>query len=598
MSAYTPNSGLPISRFSGSDFVELLQWRAEHQPDTLIFTELLDGEDQTAERTCAELDRRARAVAARLAEATRPGDRALLLYAGGMEFVEAFFGCLYAGVVAVPSYPPDPARLQRTLPRLRSIVRDAQPRIVLTTNGILGLAERFTASAPEVARLPWMATDAVSDADAEDWRRPEIESETLALLQYTSGSTAEPKGVMVTHGNLLANEAMIMHAFGHSQESVGASWLPVFHDMGLMGHILQPIYLGAHNVLMSPLAFLQRPARWLRAISKYRATTSGAPNFAYEFCTRKVKPEQIEGIDLSSWRVAYNGAEPIAAETLERFTEAFAPHGFRPSSVYPCYGMAEATLIISGGDPDAGVEVQRVDASALRRHRVEPPRRNHRRIVGCGNALPGEAITVVDPRRRTRCAPGRVGEIWVAGAHVAAGYWNRDQESGRTFGARLADGDPRSYLRTGDLGYLDGDELYVTGRIKDAIVIRGRNHYPQDIEHTVSGCDPVLRPGGAAAFSFQEGGEGRVVVVQEVRRERNGVNLDQVLGSICEAVTATHQIQLHAAVLIEPGSIPKTSSGKIRRRACRDLFRAEELPEVRRWQRARDLRATAVAAGA
>ncbi len=598
MTANTASAELPIENFDGCNFVDLLRWRADHQPDRLIFTELLDGEDQSLEIACAALDRRARAVAARLLEIASPGDRALLLYAGGIDFVEAFLGCLYAGVVAVPSYPPDPTRIERTLPRLRSIVRDAQPRIILSTTGIIGLAEQLCAQATELARLPWFATDAVQDNDADAWRQPDVDANSLALLQYTSGSTAEPKGVMVTHGNLLSNEAMIKHAFGHTEHSVGVSWLPVFHDMGLMGHILQPIYLGAHSVLLSPLAFLQRPVRWLTAISKYRATTSGAPNFAYEFCARKIKAEQLEGIDLSSWRVAYNGAEPIAAETLERFTKAFEPHGFRPKSIYPCYGMAEATLIISGGDPDGSVAIKEVDAPALLRHRVAPPRSTGRRIVGCGNALPGESIAIVDPQLRTRCSAGRVGEIWVTGPHVTAGYWNRDEESARTFGAKLSDGDPCVYMRTGDLGFLDGDELYVTGRIKDAIIIRGRNHYPQDIEHTVSSCDPILRPGGAAAFSLQEDDEGRVVVVQEIRREHVGVDLDQLLGRICEAVTAAHQIRLHAAVLIEPGNIPKTSSGKIRRRTCRDLFRAEELPEVRRWQRTRTIRVATAAAGA
>jgi acyl-CoA synthetase (AMP-forming)/AMP-acid ligase II len=581
---------LCVSGFDGTNFVDLLRWRAAEQPDRVLFTELPDGERTGPSLTCAELDRAARALAAQLAGCTEPGDRALLLYPGGLDFVTAFFGCLYAGVIAVPAYPPDPTRLERTLPRLTTIAADARPAIVLTTGAIAALREPLAHLAPALAALPWLATDGVPHEIAGAWRRPEMSPDHVALLQYTSGSTATPKGVIVTHGNLFENERMICEAFEHRPSSVGVSWLPVFHDMGLMGHILQPVYLGAHNVLLSPLAFLQRPHRWLQAISDYGATTSGAPNFAFELCARRVTAEQRESIDLGTWRVAYCGAEPISPDTLERFAQAFAPCGFRRAALYPCYGMAEATLIVSGGraaEPPVHLDV---DPDALGRNEVHPPADGAgRRLVGCGRALLAETITIVDPETGAPCAAGRVGEIWVAGTHVATGYWELPEETAYTFGGRLA-GHDGTFLRTGDLGFVHEGELYVTGRLKDVIIVRGRNYYPQDIERTVATADPSLRPGSGAAFGLSVRGEERVVVAQEVRSGRAPGDASDVVARIAAAVTAEHGLQLQTIVLLEPGAIPKTSSGKICRRACRDLLAGGALPELHRWERGRKAR--------
>ncbi|HSN87934.1 MAG TPA: fatty acyl-AMP ligase, partial [Thermoanaerobaculia bacterium] len=339
-----------------STLVSLLRSRARLQPERTAYVFLQDGEAETARLTYGDLDERARAVAARLQQerGAEPGERALLLFPPGLEFLEAFFGCLYAGVVAVPSYPPRPGREQ---PRLRSIVEDSRPRFALTTAGIAAKAPVFSEAEPVFAGMRWIVTEEVPSGLAGEWREPEISGETLAFLQYTSGSTADPKGVEVSHGNLLFIEDVIRRAFEQDEESVIVGWLPVYHDMGLIGNVLQPLYLGSTCVLMSPVAFLRRPRRWLEAISCYGGTTSGGPNFAYDLCVDRIPEAERAGLDLSSWRVAFNGAEPVRASTLERFAAAFAPYGFRREAFLPCYGLAEATLLVSGTVHPAGPEV-------------------------------------------------------------------------------------------------------------------------------------------------------------------------------------------------------------------------------------------------
>ena len=532
----------------------LLGFRAAEQPEREAYVFLSDAGEHAGEKTAArltwgELDRRARAIAIALRESLQPGDRALLLYPPGLEFVAAFFGCLQAGVVAVPAYPP---RLHdRSQTRLRAIARDAEPRAALTTSAILAaLAE---SPLPELAAVRWIATEGLAGSGTE---LPEPDPESVAFLQYTSGSTATPKGVMVTHANLVHNERMIGEAFDQDESSVVVGWLPLYHDMGLIGNVLQPLHAGARCVLMSPVAFLQRPRRWLEAVSRYRGTTSGGPNFAYELCVRRIPPEQREGLDLSSWRAAFNGAEPVRAETMERFAEAFAPCGFRAEAFYPCYGLAEATLFVTG--EDAG----------------RPPRVEDRR-VSCGRAWGGQRIAVVDPEAGIELPPGLEGEIWVEGPSVARGYWRNPEATERDFHARLAGGEG-PFLRTGDLGLLRGGELYVTGRIKDLIILRGRNHYPQDIELTAERSHPDLRPGGGAAFSVDVMGEERLVVVQEVERRRRS-GLEELSEAVRRAVAEEHEVQVHEVVLVRAGTVPKTSSGKVQRRLCREHYLNGEL---------------------
>lgn len=586
------------SDFRGTSFVQLLRWRAEREPEHVLFSVLEDGERLLGQLTTAELDRQARAVGAYLRRLAEPGARALLLHPDGLEFAVAFFGCLYAGMVPVPAYPPDPERLERTLPRLIALARDAEPRLVLSTAGLAALAARLDLLPAELRAIEWVATDTVPALWATAWEPPAVDADTIALLQYTSGSSAAPKGVMVTHGNLLAGSRMIYRAFEHDATLVGVSWLPVFHDMGLIGHVLHPVYVGIQNVFLSPLDFLRRPHRWLQAITAYGATTSGAPNFAYDLCVKKITPEQRRTLDLSTWSVAYCGAEPVSADTLDRFARTFADCGFRREAFYPCYGMAEATLLITGGaKASAPVAVELGTAELLRHRAVRTTAGHTRRLVGCGRPVLDGRLAVVDPDSGVRCRPGQVGEIWVAGPHVARGYWKRPEETARAFQAFLAGGEG-PFLRTGDLGVVLDGELLVTGRLKDLMIVRGSNHYPQDIERTVAACHPGLRPGSGASFTIGDDGEDRVVVVQETDRSLGDRELGTVLRAIRRAVTAAHEIRLAAAVLVAAGTIPKTSSGKIQRAVCRDAFVHGGLAERRRWVRGAKTRRqeTAVAA--
>ena len=474
-----------------------------------------------------------------------------------------------------------PPRRNQSLSRLQSIIADAGATIALTTKTVLSNVERQFRQSPTLQALNWLTTDNIASDLAQAWLQPAISSDTLAFLQYTSGSTGTPKGVMVSHGNLLYNEQMLQTAFEHTEKTIYVSWLPLFHDMGLIGNMLQSLYLGRPCILMSPVAFLQRPVRWLQAISRYKATTSGGPNFAYELCVSKITNEQRETLDLSSWDVAFNGAEPVRAETLERFTTAFEPCGFRREGFYPCYGMAETTLIISGGIKAARPVLKTVQGEALEQHRVVSASQENdgvRKLGGCGQTLLEQQIVIAHPDTLIRCQPHEVGEIWVSGKNVAQGYWNRPEETQATFRAYEAGTGEDPFLRTGDLGFLQEGELFVTGRLKDLIIIRGRNHYPQDIELTVEQSHPVLQQGCTAAFSVEINGQERLVVACEVERtSRRNLDVDAIGKSISQAVIEQHELEVYAILLLKTGRIPKTSSGKIQRRACRAGFLAGNL---------------------
>jgi acyl-CoA synthetase (AMP-forming)/AMP-acid ligase II/acyl carrier protein len=578
-------------RTSCSTLVHLLRWRAEHQPGRRAFTFLRDGEGDEVHITYEALDRGARAVAARLQRETREGDRALLLYRSGLEYITAFLGCLYAAVIAVPAYPPHP-RLERTLVRLRTIVSDAGPAVVLTTTSIVPIGSQLAASDAAFAGIRWIATDAAGEAEAEAWQEPSIDGAALAFLQYTSGSTTTPRGVMVSHRNLMHNQALIQRVAALDEDSVGVSWLPLYHDMGLIGAVLQPIYTGFRCVLMSPAHFLQDPARWLRAITRYRGTVSAGPNFAFDLCSRQIKPDELAGLDLSSWRVALNGAEPVWPETLDSFTRAFAAVGLRREVIFPCYGLAEATLLVSGGPAAASPVVVHADKSALQRGQVTvmpgPETRRTLALVGSGQVQSGQRVLVVDPETRLCRPPGQVGEIWVAGASVAQGYWNSPEATADTFRARLADSDEGPFLRTGDLGFIHEEQLFVTSRLKDLIIIRGSNHAPQDIERTAVASHPALRPGCGIAFTIEAGGDPQLVIVHEVRREHSSVDREEVASAIRKAVAEEHELEVHAVVLVRTGTVPKTSSGKLQRRACRDQYLDGALRQT--WESVRPVR--------
>jgi amino acid adenylation domain-containing protein len=572
-----------------STLVELLRLRAAQHPDRPLYTFLYDGEREESRLNYGELDRRARAIAALLQRMGVRGERALLLYPAGLDFIAAFFGCLYAGVIPVPTYPPHRAQTQRLPPRLRALLHDAQPSFALTDAAMLANPDGVRARVAELRQVQWIATDAVNEVTADEWRDPCVSGEDLAFLQYTSGSTSEPKGVMVSHRNLLDNQRLIKSAFRQDTDSVVVGWLPLYHDMGLIGNVLQPLYAGARCVLMSPTAFLQSPFRWLEAVSRYRATTSGGPNFAYELCARKVTPEQRATLDLSGWKVAFNGAEPVRHDTLERFAETFAVCGFRPEAFFPCYGLAEATLFVSGG---AGRSLTRtVRASALAQGQATeaapddeaaPARADTRTLITCGQPPSGQRVRIVNPKSLDECEPDQVGEIWTAGESVAHGYWNRPDETRETFRAFLPDTGDLPYLRTGDLGFLHAGELYVTGRLKELIIVRGRNHYPHDIERTAEQSQRAFRPGGTAAFSFERDGEERLVILQELDPRQRRPEVESLVASMRRAVAEQHELSVYDILLLKAGSLPKTSSGKLQRLACRDDYLAGRLTPLAR----------------
>jgi acyl-CoA synthetase (AMP-forming)/AMP-acid ligase II len=590
-----------------ASLVELLRLRAIQAPEQRIYTYLIDGEIEGAHLTHEALDRQARAIGALLQSYQAAGQRALMLYPAGLEFISAFFGSLYAGVIAVPVPPLNMTHPQRTLARLRAIAIDAQATIVLTTSSILAKAECLFSLAPELRTLRWMATDKVIGG-AHEWQEPKVTGDTLALLQYTSGSTAVPRGVMVSHRNLLENSAHISHAFEISPDTVSVTWLPVFHDMGLTNGIVQPIYGGRQCVLMPPQSFLQRPVRWLQAISNYKATISGGPNFAYEMCARKVTAEQRTELDLSSWKVAYNGAEPVRADTLKRFATAFSSCGFRPAASYPCYGLAEATLIVSGGLPNDEPVLCTTRVTALEHNGIaeaSDSAQNVRTLVGSGRAMADTKIVVAHPESTTACARDEIGEIWVSSPSVTQGYWNRPEETERTFNAYLADTHDGPFLRTGDLGFLRDGELFVTGRLKDLIIIGGRNLYPHDIELTVEQSHAAVRSGCSAAFSVDVTDDERLIIAAEIERRfqvrkhlhngesRENLNgsaqngqlaesLDAVVRAIRRAVAEEHDIRVHAVVLLSAGGIPRTPSGKVQRRVCQARFRDGTLERTAR----------------
>jgi acyl-CoA synthetase (AMP-forming)/AMP-acid ligase II len=572
------------TRFAGNTLVELLRWRADCQPDQQAYCFLVDAEAQEEWWTYAILDRRARSVGARLQHLGAGQQPVLLLYPPGLEYIAALFGCLYAGAIAVPAYPPRSDRLGL---RLQTLAADARPAAVLTTAGTASKLGDEKEALVTDEDIPWVATDEGANGMENVWRDPDVDSRTLALLQYTSGSTGTPKGVMVSHGNILANVAGMHDRFGYHVGTRAVSWLPPYHDMGLIGGILQPLYSGAPMALLSPMSFLQRPLRWLRAMSRFRATATGAPNFAYDLCVRKIKLEQREFLDLHCWEAAVNGAEPVRPDTMERFVAAFGPCGFRRDAFLTCYGLAEATLMVTGAVRSEAPALVTVERTALEHHEIAPAVAGDamaRSLVGCGRPLPDHSVVIVNPSSMTVCGSAEIGEVWVAGPSVAQGYWGRPKETGETFQAHLADSGAGPYLRTGDLGFIEDGELVVTGRLKEVIIIRGRNHYPHDIETTVESCHTALRPGGGAALGVELVGAERLIIVQELDYRSGSVDRREVVGAIRQAVAEHHDLEVFDVVLVEPGSIPKTSSGKTQRLACRDAYLAGTLGTHRNKQ--------------
>jgi acyl-CoA synthetase (AMP-forming)/AMP-acid ligase II len=555
-------------------FVDVLRNRAEQQGDERIYN-FLRGED-TESLSYGELDVRARSLAAHLSEMCAAGERALLLYPPGLDYIVALYACMYAGLIAVPAYLPRP---NRPLSRLEAIVADAQPSIALTTREILNSPRSaFVRKEGALAQIRWSAAD-VPCAELPDSRMRCTAPDAAALLQYTSGSTASPRGVVLTQTNLLHNSEMIKQNFGLSSESVGVIWLPPYHDMGLIGGILQPLYVGLPVYLLSPTAFLQRPALWPQAISRFRGTCSGGPNFAYDLCVRRITEEEMDGLDLSSWMVAFTGAEPIRKETLDAFAATFARCGFRRPSLHPCYGLAEATLMVSGVTPGQGPSYLPVPRSALERGYIEPPKPGTEQeviLVSCGRPTGGQELRIVNPDTGAICRADEIGEIWVAGPSISCGYWQRPEETKETFCASLVH-EERAFLRTGDLGFVRDGELYITGRIKDLIIIRGQNHYAHDIEFTAERSHTALKPSSSAAFSVSRDGSESLVIVQELDPSHSVEESQEVIANIIRAVSATHDLRVDEVVVVRRGSIPRTSSGKMQRYLCRAAYLAGSL---------------------
>ncbi|MFJ6569132.1 fatty acyl-AMP ligase [Streptomyces sp. NPDC091292] len=523
--------------------------------------------------TYTGLDQEARRIASWLQERKAANRQVLLLYPAGLDFIKAFIACLYAGAVAVPG--PLPTEQGQHFSRVSGILRDAEACAVLTDS----------ANAPEISAwlaaegftdVPCLATDDPAQGEAGAWHAPSLTPESLAFLQYTSGSTSDPKGVVVSHRNLLANEAAIQRSIGTGPESVCGGWLPFYHDMGLIGHILHPIYLGIPTVLMAPFTFLKRPVRWLKMIGDYGVTTGGGPNFAYDLCVRRVTDAQLETLDLSTWTTACNGAEPVRAETFRAFTERFAPAGFRPEAFFPCYGMAETTLLVSGIPRGAAPRVLDVDAEALEQGELADPRADQptRSLVSSGIARDFE-IRIADPETRAEKPGGHVGEIWLKGDSVSSGYWKRPETNKEIFDAALSDAadgtDGGGWLRTGDMGVLQDGQLYVTGRLKEMVILAGRNLYPQDVERAVQSTDKAFGNGAGAVFAVETDRE-HLVAVQEIRPGSVSTDLHTVASGVQSFISKEFSIPAGNILLVRPGTVRKTTSGKIQRTLMRKLF--------------------------
>lgn len=556
--------------------VDLLRHRAERQPADAAYTFLESGEREGSSLTWQTLERRSRAIAHAIVTRVARRSRVLIVCPPGLDFIAAFFGCLYADTIAVPTYPPSGGRADRAAERLRGMVHDAGVAAAIGPAAVAARGAALAEIAPELRSVPWIDTDAVSDDDAELWRDPNVRGADVAFLQYTSGSTSAPRGVMVTHANLLHNLSCSASLADHDADSLSVSWLPVNHDMGLIEGVLQPAYSGFPAYVMAPAAFLQRPARWLQSISRLRATHSGAPNFAYDLCVRRVTEDERRTLDLSSWRTAFNGSEPVRPSTIDAFQRTFGEYGFRPNTLRPAYGLAEATLLVTSSRPTDHVAVASIDDATPAA------------LVSAGSPPNGIRVIIVDPATRTRCGDGRVGEIWVSGESVAAGYWRRPHETLETFGACLANGEG-PFLRTGDTGFLRDGQLFVAGRLKDVLIVRGVKHYPQDLELTAELSHESIRPGCCAAFALHVDGEERVAMVAEVEsrwlagKNDSDTALSSAIDAVRRAIAGMHSIQLCAVALIAAGAMPKTTSGKLQRYLCRNGLLTGALQPIAAW---------------
>ncbi len=573
------------TNFPAGNFAGLLRIRAKQHPDKTVFIFLEDGINETARITYGELERKASLVAAALLEKNKKGERCILLFQAGIDFIVAFMGCLLAGVIAVPSYPP---RRNRKNERFQAIVDNCKPSVIIASDSIANDLQKNPEDHEKIKNIRLISFDKLEFSQENMVAKSEISKEDIAFLQYTSGSTGMPNGVMVSHGNLIHNSEIIKKAFNHDENLRGVNWLPPFHDMGLIGTLLQPIYVGGQNAIIPPTSFLRYPERWLKAITKYKGNTVGGPNFALDYCCDKISEEDKKEIDLSSVEIFFCGSEPIRESTLNRFSEYFMNCGFKAGMFYPCYGLAESTLICTGGDyKDKPAYFSAEKNSLETENKIRPVKGNKQALsfVACGYPFYDMEVIIADHNKKEICPNGQTGEIWVNGPSVCKGYWKNAVKTKGTFHAVLKNNEQQKYMRTGDVGFIHEGQLYITGRLKDLIIIRGQNFFPQDIENTVESCHQALRKYSGAVFSADIKQEERLVIVSEVERSyiRNLDN-EEVFNTIREAVSEEYNIAPFAMVLIKTGSILKTSSGKIQRLATKKAFLQNELNVIASWE--------------
>lgn len=577
-----------MSRRAPRNIPESLRLHARQKPQCRAFTFLEKDGDEKSSVTFSLLDLAARTIAKGL-RAFPIQSRIILALPSGLEFIQAFMGCLYAGMIAVPAYPPEGTQKRN---RLYAIVKDCSPRLLITSRALKKNYESRcladNAADSSVTNIPWVdIEDFISSSPEENFQLSELSSQAIAFLQYTSGSTAAPKGVVVSHDNLFSNQKMIASLFRHDDNTVFASWLPLFHDMGLVGNILQPIYLGIPCYFMSPLNFIEKPVRWLEVISKYRVTTTGAPNFGYDLCVRRISDSQIASLNLDCWKVAYNGAEPVKAKTINEFANKFQVCGFSRAAMLPVYGMAEATLLVSAGAIETEPHIGYADKAELVANQLvwahpdlNPDMTRYSALVGCGKVADGLDIKIVDPHTHIECKADSVGEIWLRGSSISSGYFNNHELNALSFNQGILNGKlEHSYFRTGDLGALSNGQLYITGRIKDVVIVHGKNHYPQDIEQTISASATELCVDGCAVFSWVDREVDRVIAVQEVEKKHiRNFNSEAMAMSIQSLLYDEHGIVVDAILWVKPVTIPRTTSGKISRASCKQKYIDGNLP--------------------
>ncbi|MBJ9978518.1 AMP-binding protein, partial [Pseudomonas sp. S75] len=560
----------------------LSHW-AQTKPDATAYIFLADGENETHAISYSELYRQSAGLAKKLETLGSFGDRMLMFYPSGIEFIIAFYGCLHAGLIPVPAYAPKKNSKQD---RIDKIIIDCNPAAILGTSDIINRLSDADHPLALNGLPPLLATDSKQYTTTDLSISDRINGSTLACLQYTSGSTGSPKGVMLTHENFIRNQQFTQGNWQHDHTSDWMCWLPLFHDMGL-GNIVQTLYLGSRCILMPPEAFVQKPIRWLNAIFRYAAHTSGGPDFAYALCADIAEEEIPSDLDLSHWKVAYNGAEPINPSSLLKFTEKFSRFGLCPQALSPCYGLAEATLAVTAVHKGQPVESISIDTTAFAENRVivASEAAGGRVLVGSGISPSDDSVKIVDPNTYEALPEDAIGEIWCCSGGVGQGYWNNTDATRNTFQATLASNPTQHYMRTGDLGFFHAGQLYVTGRLKDVIIIRGRNYYPQDIEFSCSGCHPALVHGGTSAFVDSEQSTDKVIIFQEVKRTQvRGADCEQILAQIKKSVATEHGLALQAIYLLKPGQLPRTSSGKVRRAESLKKLRANEIQSIAHWQ--------------